>query len=356
MEKTARKFLYELLEAASPSGFEAAAVKVVKHYVSAFADEVRVDVHGNLIASVNPKGSLRLMLAGHVDEIGLMVTYIDDDGYVYFTGVGGHDQLLAAGMRVKIFGPGGPVTGVIGKKPIHLMPPEDRSKAPKHKDLWIDIGVSKKKEAEKLVAVGDVVIFDAGVAELKGARIAARGLDDRIGAFTVMETLKLISKKRSQLNDTAVYAVATVQEEIGLRGARTSAFGIDPHVGIAVDVGFATDFPTVDKKELGQAKLGSGPILHRGPNINVVVEKLLLETAKREKLPFQITAEPGATGTDANAIQVTRSGVAAGLVSIPNRYMHTPVEVVDLVDVDNAAKLLAAFALRISPRTSFIPA
>ena len=355
MDAMAKKFLHELLEAASPSGFEAEAQKIVKKYVADFADEVRVDVHGNLIACVNPKGKLRLMFSGHVDEIGLIVTYVDEDGYVYFAGVGGHDQLLAAGMRVKIFGPKGVVMGVIGKKPIHLMTAEERTKAPLHKEMWIDIGASKKKEADKLVAVGDIIIFDAGVLELQGKRIAARGLDDRIGTFVVMEALKTIAKNKSSLKNVAVYSVSSVQEEIGLRGARTSAFGIDPHVGIAVDVGFATDFPTVSKKELGEAKLGKGPMLHRGPNINVVVERILLETAKKAKIPYQITAEPSATGTDANAIQVTRSGVAAGLVSIPNRYMHTPVEMVDTADVDNAAKLLAAFAQRISPETSFIP-
>ncbi|MBN1809020.1 MAG: M42 family metallopeptidase [Planctomycetes bacterium] len=356
MNAAQKKFLYSLLEAASPSGFEGEALKVVKKHASAFADEINVDVHGNIIACVNPKGRLRLMLAGHIDEIGLIVTHIDDSGFIYFTGVGGHDQLLAAGMRVKIFGAQGPVMGVIGKKPIHLMSGDERNKAPMHKDMWIDIGVEKKKQAEKLVAVGDIAMFDVGVMEMQGKFVAARGMDDRIGTFTVMEALRMISRKRSALKDVAVYAVGTVQEEIGLRGARTSAFGIDPHVGIAVDVGFATDFPGIDKKEVGEARLGKGPMLHRGPNINVVVEKLLLEVARRHKIPYQVTAEPRATGTDANAIQVNRSGVAAGLVSIPNRYMHTPVEVVNLDDVENSAKLLAEFAFRITPRTSFIPA
>lgn len=355
MNRSQRRFLYSLLEATSPSGFEQAAQKVVRDYVKGFADEVRSDVHGNLIASVNPKGRLRLMLAGHVDEIGLMVTHIDDDGYLYFRGIGGHDQLLAAGMTVTVHGPQGPVPGVIGKKPVHLMEGDERSKAPKHKDLWIDIGAADRKSAEKKASVGDVVIFRAGVVELEGTRIAARGLDDRIGVYVVMEALRLISSGKKKVGDVAVYSVSTVQEELGLRGARTSAFGIDPHVGVAVDVGFASDFPTVDKKEIGDVKLGKGPLLHRGPNINVVVEKMLSEAASGSQIPTQMSAEPRATGTDANAIQITRSGVAAGLVSIPNRYMHTPVEVVDLKDVENAAKLLAAFARRITPRTSFVP-
>jgi len=355
MKPAQKKFLYDLLEAVSPSGFESEALKVVKSYASSFADDVKVDVHGNIIACLNPKGAMRLMLAGHIDEIGMIVTHIDDEGFIYFAGVGGHDELLAAGMRVRVFGAKGVVKGVVGKKPIHLMSGDERNKAPQFKDLWVDIGVSKKKEAEKLVAVGDIIIYDAGVQELKGSRIAARGLDDRIGTYTVIETLRLLSEKKSSLNDVAVFAVGTVQEEIGMRGARTSAFGIDPHVGIAVDVGFATDFPGPNKKEIGEAKLGKGPMLHRGPNINVVVEKILLDVAKKNKIPYQITAEPRATGTDANAIQVNRAGVAAGLVSIPNRYMHTPVEMVDLSDVENAAKLLAAFAGHISPKTSFIP-
>lgn len=355
MNRSQRTFLYSLLEAVSPSGFEQAAQKVTKNHVKSFADDVRVDVHGNLIATVNPKGNLRLMFAGHVDEIGFMITHIDDQGYLHFRGIGGHDQLLAAGMSVTVFGSKGPLPGVVGKKPIHLMSGDERNKAPKHKDLWIDVGAKDGKAAEKLASVGDIVAFKAGVIELQGNRIAARGLDDRIGVFVVMEALRLIAAKKKSLKDVAVYCVSTVQEELGLRGARTSAFGIDPHVGIAVDVGFASDFPTVDKKELGDVKLGKGPLLHRGPNINPVVEKLLSETAKKSKIPVQMSAEPGATGTDANAIQVTRAGVAAGLVSIPNRYMHTPVEVVDLGDVENAAKLLAAFALRVTAKTSFIP-
>lgn len=355
MQQKQREFLYSLLEAVSPSGFEQSAQKIVREYAKTFAEDVRTDVHGNVIALLNPNGRLRLMLAGHVDEIGLMITHVDEQGYLSFRGIGGHDQLLAAGMAVTVFGKKGPVSGVIGKKPTHLMREEDRKKPPEHREMWIDIGAKDGKEAGRLVAVGDIAVYRAGVLELQGSRLAARGLDDRIGVFVIMEALRLLKEAGKKLKDVAVFSVSTVQEELGLRGARTSAFGIDPHVGIAVDVGFAADFPTADKKEVGDVKLGKGPLLHRGANINPVVEKLLAETAKKEKIATQMSATPVATGTDANAIQISRTGVAAGLISIPNRYMHTPVEVVDLKDVENAARLLAAFALRISPDVSFTP-
>jgi endoglucanase len=309
-------------------------------------------VHGNVIAVRNEGAPVRVMLAGHCDEIGFMLTHIDGEGFLSFQAIGGVDPAVVPGMRVLVHDERGAVRGVIGRKPIHLLKEEERGKGVKLESLWIDIGAKNKKDAEKCVAVGGVATFDVGFDELRNDVVVARGFDDRVGSFVVVETMRLLSRRRPQ---AAVYAVSTVQEEIGLRGARTSAFGIDPHVGIAVDVGFASDYPGADKKEVGDVKLGGGPILHVGPNINPVVARLMAKAAKQARIKTQMQAEPRATGTDANAIQVTRSGVAAGLVSIPNRYMHTPVEAVHLRDLENAAKLLAEFVMMLTPRTSFIP-
>ena len=246
----------------------------------------------------------------------------------------------------------GVIRGVFGKKAIHLMTGEERNKAMKLKDVWIDIGAKDRKEAEKHVAIGDPITYAVGFEELLNGIVVARGFDNRVGSFCVCETMRILARKRLKV---AVYCVSNVQEEIGLRGARTSTFGVDPHVGIALDVGFASDHPNVNVKVVGEVKLGGGPVLHKGANINPVVLKRLRDSAKKGRIPTQFTAEPGATGTDANAIQITRAGVAAALVSIPNRYMHKPVEAVSLKDLDNTAKLLAQFAADLPAKQSFIP-
>jgi len=292
------------------------------------------------------------MLAGHVDEIGLMITHIDDDGFLYFAAVGGIDSAILPGLRVEIHTASGKVPGVIGKKAIHLMDPKEREAVPKTRDLWIDVGAKSKKDIEKTVAIGDVATVAASFEMLRNDVAVGRGFDDRIGSFVVAEVLKALAKKKPKV---AVFSVSTVQEELGLRGARTSAFAVDPHVGIAVDVGFASDFPGGDKKQLGVVKLGEGPILHRGANINHVLGEHLMTTARKKRIPHQMSAEPRATGTDANAIQVTRGGVAAALVSVPNRYMHTPVELVSLKDAENTVRLLSESILAMSSKMSFIP-
>ena len=352
MRKESVDFLKELVETPSPSGFESAAQKLVKEYLKGCVDDATVDVHGNLITTKNVGGSPTVMLAGHVDEIGLMVTYINDDGYMSFASIGGIDAGLLAGQRVWIDGSRGRVTGVVGKKPIHLMDADEKKKVPEIKKLWIDIGAKNKKDAEKWVRVGDTAVIAVGFEEIKNGMAVARGFDDKIGSFVVAETMRIISRRKLH---AAVYGVSTVQEEIGLRGAKTSAFGISPDVGIAIDVGFATDFPTSEKGLTGEVKMGKGPMLYRGPNINPVVGKLLMDAAEKKKIPYQLKAAPRATGTDANAIQLTKAGVAAALVSIPNRYMHTPVEIVSLRDAVNAAELLAAFICDLRPGTDFTP-
>lgn len=355
MKKESLDFLRNLMNTPSPSGYEGPAVEVWRAEAKKFSDQVKTDLHGNTIAVLNKGGSPRVMLAGHIDEIGLMIQSIDEQGFARFQGVGGWDPQILPGQRVVFMGNKGPVRGIVGKKPIHLMDQEERGKAVKMDELWVDFGTGSKKETEKLVSVGDVGVVDVEFQVLHGNNAVARGFDDRIGAFTVLEALRLMS--RMQL-EAEVYAVATVQEEIGLRGAHTSAFGIDPKVGIAVDVTFATDYPGMGGKEkgiFGTIKLGGGPVIARGPNINHRVHELLVKTAKDRKIDHVIEAIPRGTGTDANAIQLTRAGVAAGLVSIPNRNMHTPVEMVNLEDVEGAFSLLAYAVARITDKTNLVP-
>jgi endoglucanase len=353
VNRKSKQFLQAVLAQPSPSGYEGPVREVMREEMSGIADEVSVDVHGNLWMVLNPEGAPKVMLAGHCDEIGLMVTYINDQGFIAFAAVGGVNVPLLQGSRVNIHTAEGNVPGVIAVKPIHLMTAEERAKnKSKISDLWIDIGAKDKKDAEKAVRVGDVATIDVGFTELRNGLAASRGFDDRIGAFTVAEVVRNLKGKRFA---PAVYAVATVQEEIGLRGGHTSAYGVDPDVGLAVDVGFASDCPDVNKNMVGDVKLGAGPVLHRGPNINPVLEQLLEKAAKKSRIKVQMQAEPRATGTDANAIQLTRGGKAAALVSIPNRYMHSPAEVLCLKDVDQTVRLLARLIQDLKPGQSFTP-
>ena len=352
MDSDALALFQQLLETPSPSGYEGPLQEVVRRHVADFADEVTTDVHGNVTAVKNSDAPLRLMLAGHSDQIGLIVQHVDDHGFLYFRAIGGWDPQMLIGQRMTVWGAGGPIAGVIARKPIHLLTEEDRKQVPKLKDLWLDIGAADKEEAEKIVRVGDPVTVELAFRRLLNQRAAAPAMDDKCGLWVVMEALRRVDPKKLQC---AVYAVSTVQEEIGLRGARTSAFGIDPHVGVAVDVTHATDCPTIEKKEEGDVALGKGPVIYRGPNMNPKVVDLLLKAAEEHEIPYQLAAEGRATGTDANAIQVNRRGVAAGLVSIPNRYMHSPVETISLDDLDRAADLLARFAEGLTADADFTP-
>jgi len=352
MESAALDFFKTVIKTPSPSGYESPLQQIVRDYVADFADEVRTDVHGNVIAVKNPGAPLRVMLAGHCDQIGLIVQHVDDEGFVYVRTIGGWDPQVLIGQRMTVWTDKGPVFGVIAKKPIHLLTEEDRKKVPKIKDLWLDIGTADKEQAEGLVRIGDPVTVELAFNEMPNNRAVSPAMDDKAGMWVVIEALRRADKKKL---DCGLYAVSTVQEEVGLRGAKTSSFGIDPHVGVAVDVTFATDCPTIEKKEEGDITLGKGPVIYRGPNMNPKVVRLLIETADAAEIPCQLAAEGRATGTDANAIQVNRAGVATGLVSIPNRYMHSPVEMISLEDIDRAADLLARFAEGLATDADFIP-
>ncbi len=352
MTPDALDFLRRLLETPSPSGYEQQIQQVVRDYVAPFADKTTTDVHGNLIVSRNSDAPLRVMLAGHCDQIGFVVQYLDDQGFLYLQPIGGWDPIVLVGQRLTVWSTGGPVSGVIARKPIHLLSDEERKQTPKLKDLWLDVGCRTKEEVSGLVRVGDPVTLVLGYREMRNNLASAPGMDNKTGLWVAIEALR---RTAPQKLNCAFFAVSTVQEEIGLRGAITSTYGVHPHVGIAIDVTHATDCPTIDKKQEGDLALGRGPVVFRGPNMNPRVVERLLETAASRELPVQMAASGRATPNDANTIQVSRGGVATGLVSIPNRYMHSPVEMISLDDIDRAADLLAAFALSLSGEESFVP-
>lgn len=335
-------FLADLLNARSPSGYENETQKVFDQYVEKSADSYARDALGNRMATLNPEGSPSLMLAGHIDELGLIITYIDKDGFLYFDTIGGHDRVMIPGRRVVIQTRHGVVPGVTGKRAIHLMDAEDRNKVPKIHEMWIDIGVANQKEALEVVSIGDVATYDHGFSLLRGSIGVSRAFDDKAGAYVVGESLRRLKKVKKL--KAKVVSVATSQEEIGTRGAMVSAYGIRPDLAIAVDVGHATDHPDCDKRKYGEFRLGGGPIICRGPNINPFMFERLRETAEAAKIPHQIEADPRPTGTDARAIQMAGPGVATGLLSIPLRYMHTPSELVDLKDIENTIELIVRFA------------
>lgn len=347
-----KDFFIKLIETPSPTGFEEPVQALVREYAGAFADRISTDVHGNVFAVRNPDSPFRVMLAGHCDQIGLIVNYIDSDGFIYVLQLGGWDPQTLVGQRVHIWTADGPIPGIIGRKAIHLLTEEERKKVPKVQDLWIDIGAPNKEAAEKLVSVGDCCTVELAYRELADERFTAVATDDKAGVWVVMEALRRIDPAKLSVG---VYAVSTVQEEIGVRGSKTSAFGVDPAVGIAVDVTHATDCPTVDKKVSGDIALGGGAVISTGPNLNRKLTAELLAAAQENKIAAQLLAEGRVTGTDAASIQVNRSGVATGLVSIPNRYMHTPTEVVSWKDLNAAADLLARWCESATPDKNYIP-
>jgi len=346
-------FLERLLDAPGPSGFETRPAKVWREEAERFADRVWTDVSGNSLAALNEEGRPRVMLAGHVDEIGLQITHLDDDGYVYFDTIGGWDSQVLVGQRVRILSRGGDVPGVVGKKAIHLIEADDRSKATKVKDLWVDVGAGSRDEVTGLgVRVGDPMVLGGGMVRLAGDRIASRAIDNRIGAYVVLEALRLLSDDPPE---SAVFAVATAQEEIGHQGggARPGAWAIEPDAALVVDVTFSTDVPDVSKKELGDHRIGGGPVLTRGSAAHPVVFDLLVEAAEAGSIPYTVQASPRSTRTDADAIYLVRSGVPTGLVSVPNRYMHSPNELVSRSDLERTSRLLAAFVRNLKSDTDF---
>lgn len=344
-------FLKRLLDTPGPSGFESAPARVWREEARAFA-EVRGDVAGNSIADVNSGSSPTIMLAGHIDEIGLIVTYIDDEGFAYIQPIGGWDVQVLVGQRIRFIGNHGPVYGVVGKKPIHLLKTEDREKVPKFIDLWVDIGATSRQQAAELLTIGDAGVIDSKTMEFPNGRLVSRSIDDRIGAFVALEALR---RYAADPGTAHVVAVATTQEEIAWRGggALVCATCINPRMAIVVDVTFATDHPGMEKKELGEHNLGGGPVFTRGSIVSPVALDLLRRTAAAKKIPYTMNAAGRDTSTDADAIHIAREGVATALVSIPNRYMHSPNEMVSIDDLDRAAELIAETCRAVDDNTDF---
>jgi endoglucanase len=338
-------FLKDLLIAKSPTGHEFAAQAVIDEYVEKSADTYTKDSIGNRIATLKGNGGPTLMFAGHIDEIGLIISHVDDKGYLYFEFLGGHDQIIPSGRRLHILTRNGPVLGITGKRAVHLLSPEDRKRVPERHDMWIDIGVNNRADALTIVRIGDPAVYADGPEMLRGSIGVARAFDDKAGAYVCMEAFRRLAKDKSLA--ATVASVATTQEEIGVRGAQVAAQSVNPDVGIAVDVGHATDHPDADNRKFGRFSLSGGPIIGRGPNINPIVFDHMVEAAEEAGIPYQIQAEPRPTGTDARAMQMANAGVACGLLSIPLRYMHTPSEVVDLEDVERCVQLFVEFALEL---------
>lgn len=352
VESPARDFLETLLATPGVSGYEQPVQQVVRDYAASFADEITTDLHGNVILTANPGAAPRVLLDGHCDQLGLVVSHVDDEGFLYFQTVGSWDPQQLVGQRVTVWAADGPVNGVVARKAIHLLRPEERTQVVNLEDLWIDIGATDRADAESAVAIADCVTLTLGLQTMRNGLANAPAMDDRTGLWTIVEAFRR-AKERGV--SCSLYGVSAVQEEIGLRGTKTSAFGVDPQVAIAVDVTHATDCPTVDPRQRGTIKLGNGPVIMGGPNINPRVREQLLRLAREHQIPHQVAALGRAASNDASALQLTRAGVATGLVQIPNRYMHSAVETVALRDLDHAADLLAAFATAVTEASEFIP-
>ena len=354
MQKKDLDFLRALVEAPSPSGFEQPAAAVFRERLRKTADRVDTNVMGSVHAVLDGtrKDGVSVMLAGHIDEIGLMVNYITPEGFIAFSAIGGVDAAILPGSRVRVHTKTGALLGVMGRKPIHLIEEDERKTITKLDKLFIDVGL-KGEEAKKRIRIGDPITFDVGLEEFGDGLAVSRAFDDKMGAWISARVLEEVKKAGGAHGELT--AAATVQEEIGLRGGVTSAWCCDPQVGIAVEVGHATDYPDIDKRKHGEANCGAGPIIARGANVNPLLFDLLVSAAEKAKVAYQIGAEPRGTGTDANAIQLSRGGKAAALVSIPLRYMHTPAEVLALSDLDATVKLLTRFVLDLAPGTDFTP-
>ncbi|MDR2672921.1 MAG: M20/M25/M40 family metallo-hydrolase [Coriobacteriales bacterium] len=359
MNKKDLDFLRRLTEAPSPSGFEVPAANIMRQRLEGTATTIETNVLGSVHATLKGTSQgISVMIAGHLDEVGMMVTYISDDGFVSFEAIGGVDAAILPGMRVNVYPtgeqaePGQVLRGVMGRKPIHLIEPDERKAVTKMENLFIDVGIDGK-ELKKLVRIGDSITYGVGFEEFGNGFAVARAFDDKIGIWIAARVLEEVKRAGGAAGD--VIAAGTVQEEIGLRGGVTSAYGVNPVIGISAEVGHATDYPDINKRKYGEAACGKGPLIARGPNINPILFERLVSAAKKAKTDYQIGPEARATGTDANAIQLSRGGKVAGLISIPLRYMHTPTEVLKLGDLEAAVKILTRFILDLDDNVDFVP-
>jgi endoglucanase len=354
MDDARVNFLKRLVASPSPSGFEQPAQQVVREEIQQFADEVYTDVPGNVIAALNPAGKPRVMLAAHCDELGFLVRYIDERGFLYFSPIGGFDPSTLPGERVYVHTPTGPILGVLGRKPIHLMESKERSHAPELAELWIDIGVENKSEAQELVPLGSVATRANQLERLRGDLVVSRGMDNKASVLALVEAMRRLHEERDQLK-AGVFFVSSVQEEIGGRGAALAAHAIDPQIALTVDVTFTSDHPQMSESRVGDVKLGGGPGITTGAFISPRIFQLLTATARAAEMAYQLDISASHTYTDNDAIRITRSGIATGLLNIPSRYMHSSSEVVSLKDIEQTGELIARFVLSLDEQTNLIP-
>lgn len=354
MDESRIAFLKRLVASPSPSGFEQPAQQVVRDEMQQFADEVHIDVMGNMIAALNPAGKPRVMLTAHCDELGFLIRHIDDRGFLYFSPIGGFDPSTLPGERVHVHTPSGPLPGVLGRKPIHLLAGKERTKAPDIAEMWIDIGVANKAEAQELVPLGCVATRANQLEMLRGDLVVSRGMDNKSSILAIVEALHLLHKQRGQLK-AGVFFVASVQEEIGGNGAALAAYSIDPQIALTVDVTFASDHPQTSEIKLGDVKLNGGPTITTGTLVSPRVFQLLTQTATTIGMSYQLDIQAGHTSTDNDSVRLARSGVATGLLNIPCRYMHSSSEVVSLKDIEQTGELMARFVLSLDEQTNLIP-
>lgn len=340
MNKSNKEYLYKLLKVASPSGFETDAQKITREYLRGTCDDISSDINGNLIAFKRGQSELKVMIVGHADEIGFMVNYIDENGYIYVKPLGGFDVNLLPGLRLDIHHAGKIVRGIIGKNAPHMTRGDSDTPKLKMEDIWIDIGAKDKKDAEKKVSIGDIITYHSQIEELSEDLIVSKATDNKVGVYIAAAVMKALAKTPIQAN---YYAVSSVGEETTMKGSRTSSYKIEPDIAIAVDVTFSSDVPGADKRKFGDVKLGKGPTLALGAALHPGLNKHLQALAKKHKIPLQLEISPSYTGTDADAIHAQRNGVATAVLSIPNRYMHSPNEIINLQDLDNAVLLLTEF-------------
>jgi putative aminopeptidase FrvX len=353
MKSEQYEFLQELVETTGPSGYEAATQAVWRARVEEVAAAVTTDALGNCLAILNPDARPRVMLDAHIDEIGFLIKYIDDEGFLYFAPIGGLDPSTLAGNRVRIMGKAGPVLGVLGRKPIHLTSAEERKQAPELKNMWIDIGAKDRAEVEALVGIGDAGGRAHHMERLHGSIITANSLDDRVGSYIMAETFRNVAAGEGL--KVGVYAASSTQEEIGLRGARVSAYTSEAEIGIALEVTWTSDHPQSSKTELGDIRVGAGPVLTRGANTNPRIYERLVAAAQAEGIPYQIQVDPEGTSTDQNEMQLSRHGMATGLISVATRYLHTSSEILSLDDVDACVTLLTHFVQDLTPDVDLTP-
>jgi len=345
-------FFKRLVETTGPSGYEEQTQQVWRDRVQSAADTVTTDVLGSCTAMVNPSGRPRVMLDGHIDEIGFLIKHIDDNGFIYFNTIGGFDPSTLPGNRVRFIGKQGPVLGVIGRKPTHLIEPDERKKMPEIKSMWIDIGAGSREEAETLLSIGDAGGRAHNMERLHRNLVTSKTMDNRVGCYIVAETLRELAASRPKC---AVYGVSSVQEEIGLRGAQVSAYASEADIGVALEVTWTSDHPLSSKTELGDIKLGNGPVIVRGANGNPRIFERLVQAARDSGTPYQVDALASGTPTDQNIMQRTRAGMATGLMSVPTRYIHTASETLSTDDVDAAVTILTRFVRDIDDSINLIP-